>query len=84
MTVPSGLLRFARNDGSVIARSVSDEAIQKRHCSLDCFASLAMTEVPILATSSLTWLFDDELASTARRGRASRQGLVRAVAGAAA
>jgi hypothetical protein len=27
----------------VIARSVSDEAIQKPHCSLDCFASLAMT-----------------------------------------
>jgi hypothetical protein len=27
----------------VIARSVSDEAIQKRHRSLDCFASLAMT-----------------------------------------
>ncbi len=40
----TGLLRFARNDGaSVIARSVSDEAIQKRHCRLDCFAALAMT-----------------------------------------
>jgi hypothetical protein len=28
----------------VIARSVSDEAIQTFFCTLDCFASLAMTE----------------------------------------
>jgi hypothetical protein len=27
----------------VIARSVSDEAIQNHHGTLDCFASLAMT-----------------------------------------
>src|SRR5262245_41107244 len=39
-----GLLRFARNDEEVlIARSVSDEAIQKPHCRLDCFTALAMT-----------------------------------------
>jgi hypothetical protein len=51
----AGLLRFARNEGSVIARSASDEAIQKpalqpgllrfaslRFASLR-FASLAMT-----------------------------------------
>jgi hypothetical protein len=38
------LLRFARNDGTtVIARSVSDEAIQVDIAVLDCFASLAMT-----------------------------------------
>jgi hypothetical protein len=34
--------RFA---GFVIARSVSDEAIQGRKASLDCFASLAMTSL---------------------------------------
>ena len=30
----------------VIARSASDEAIQKPHCRLDCFAALAMTAFP--------------------------------------
>jgi hypothetical protein len=29
---------------AVIAGSASDEAIQKRHCGVNCFASLAMTE----------------------------------------